>query len=184
MMEVELRAFLTSELYDSLEKYLTTNCTFLGKEKQITYYLDFDVDTRIQISNKKSRIWQKLGVIHDDSRKEIDIPLQKEDGLNMLELFKNLGSKIKIAWFRERKSFTNGVLKIELDNTIGYGKILEVEILCNENEVENSKKIIQNFFKELGVDISNKEVFNESFKQYLENWINLTKRLDENWINS
>ena len=71
-----------------------------------------------------------------------------------------------------------------MDNTIGYGKILEVEILCNEKEVEDSKKIIQNFFKELGVDISNKEIFNESFKLYLENWRILTKGLDENWINS
>jgi predicted adenylyl cyclase CyaB len=184
MIEVELRAFLSDELFDSLEQYLNNSCTFISKEKQITYYLDFDVDTRIQISEKKSRIWQKLGVIHDDSRKEIDIPLQKEDGLNMLELFKNLGSKIKIAWFRERKSFTKGVLKIELDNTIGYGKILEVEILCKENEVENSKKIIQNYFKELGVEISSKELFNECFKKYLGNWTNLTKGLDENWVNS
>lgn len=184
MIEVEFRAFLSDELFDSLKQYLNNNCTFLSKEKQITYYLDYDVDTRVQISEKKSRIWQKLGVIHDESRKEIEIPLHKEDGLKMLEIFQNLGSNIKIAWFRERQSFTKGSLNIELDNTIGYGKILEVEILCKESEVENSKKIIQNFFKELGVEISNKKLFDESFKKYLENWTNLTKGLNENWIES
>jgi predicted adenylyl cyclase CyaB len=183
MIEVEYRAFLDDNTYLKLEKDLNMYFNFIGLEKQITYYLNHEIDTRIQLSNNSARIWQKLGKLHDISRYEIDIPLQREDGAKMLQLFEHLGYSVKVAWFRERKSFKTKNISIELDNTIGYGRILEVEILCEENEIETSKEEILNLFKRLKLKISTKEEFDKAYLKYKDNWQVLTLGLSEHWLN-
>jgi predicted adenylyl cyclase CyaB len=183
MIEVEYRSFIDEKDYFKLKQQLETYFEFKGTEKQITYYLNHEIDTRIQLSEKKSRIWQKLGKLHDISRSEIDIILQKEDGAKMLQLFINLGYSVKVAWFRERKSFKSSNISIELDNTIGYGRILEVEILCEENEIERAKEDIKKIFDKFELMISSKEEFDKAYNIYKDNWLTLTKGLDEKWLN-
>jgi adenylate cyclase class IV len=182
-IEVEYRAFIDDKTYHSLEKIFKTKYKYLGEEKQITYYLNTETDTRIQLSNEKSKLWQKSGQIHDISREEINIYLDKDEGIKMIKIFENLGYNIEVTWYRLRKSFhVSDNFRIELDKTIGYGKIIEVEILCNESEVEASKKKIVDFFKKLGVHNQNKDVFNEAYKLYLQKWKSLTKELSSDWL--
>jgi predicted adenylyl cyclase CyaB len=182
MIEVEYRLFLDKNTYNRLEKKFHKTFSFLGVQKQITYYLNDDIDTRIQISNKQSRLWQKLGNLHDISRKEIDILFSKEDGNKLLEIFENLGFSIKVAWYRERKSFKSDDITIELDNTIGYGMILEIEILCNENDIKISREKIENFLKKFHLVPSKKDLFDKAYARYQKNWKELTKNLDVFWI--
>jgi adenylate cyclase class IV len=129
-------------------------------------------------------LWQKLGKIHDVARSEIEIILQKEDGEKLLYIFNNLGYNIKLVWFRERKSFKLNNINIELDNTVGYGRILEAEILCEESEVERSKVELLNFFNKYNLSISSKEVLDTAFNTYEANWASLTHGLGTSWLNT
>ncbi len=182
MIEVEYRSFINKETYSTLEQEFVKYFDYIGSERQITYYLNHEVDTRVQITGKQCRFWQKLGKIHDVARQETEIILKPEDGPKLLQIFENLGYDIKIAWFRDRKSFKFKNINIELDNTVGYGLILEVEILCLENEISKSKEELIHFLESYRLPISNREVFDDAFRRYEENWRELTKDLDASWI--
>ncbi len=182
MIEVEYRVFIDEPTFKRLETDFLQNYQFFGKEKQITYYLNHEIDTRIQLSSKQARLWQKLGKIHDVARSEIEILIPRIDGEKLLDIFSNLGYGIKVVWFRERKSFKTNSINIELDNTVGYGLILEAEIICDESEVENAKVELLNFFRKYNLSISSNEVLNNAFNIYKENWVSLTHGLDASWL--
>ncbi len=118
MLEVELRALLSDHDFERIRTQLGTAQPI----RQITYYLDSPVDTRIQLSSHGGKVWQKLGKIHEDAREEVEVPLSSENAKRMLHLFQNMGFAIKVAWFRERRSYVRDGITIALDNTVGYGK--------------------------------------------------------------
>lgn len=183
MIEVELRSFITTDQYTRLLEYFLKQGDLLDHTRQVTYYLDHDVDTRIQISTNNGKVWQKLGKMHDSARIEHEVLMTKADAKIMLTIFRNLGFEYKVAWYRERRTFKINSVDVALDDTVGYGKIVELEILCDENQVESSNLALASMMRSLGIEPTDKRIFDEAFVDYLKNWRDRTAHLNSDWIN-
>lgn len=167
MIEVETRSLLTDEEYANLLNILNRQAKYVNQEEQETHYLDSAIDLRIMKSNK-TKLWMKSGKMHDNRREEIEIIFEKNDFEKLLKIFEKLGMKAKLKWFRKRITFTMGELTLTLDDTLNYGKILEVEKMCNEHEVEKSEKEIKSMLKKLGVKETPKEIFEKKYAEYVK----------------
>jgi len=172
-IEVEIRTFISEEKYNGLLEFFKQNAELVKEDFQETSYFDCDQDLRIQKNNLGSKIWLKKGQIHDDAREEIEI-LTRENNLENLEkLFNALGHNVEIKWLRKRFQFNWQDIKICLDYTKGYGYILELEKMSDEENKEEALKLLKQKLNELNVKETPKEVFNEKYNYYKENWRNL-----------
>lgn len=173
-IEVEVRSFLSKELYDKLLEFFKKNAKFVNEDYQETYYFDAKEDLRIQRNIFFSKIWLKKGKIHDDWREEIEIKFDRNDFEKLEKLFLSLGFKIRIKWFRKRYEFDWDGVKACLDYTKGYGYIIELERLCSEDEKEKILENLKQKLKELNAPLTPKDEFERKFKYYEKNWERLT----------
>jgi adenylate cyclase class IV len=183
-VEVELRAFITEEEYEALIATLSRSSKLVEHTRQITHYLDTLVDTRIQVSTSGGRVWQKLGQMHDPAREELEILMSKQDARRMLRIFENIGVRVKVAWFRERHSFLDGPYRISLDETIGYGRILEVELQCERSDVPQRSQDVLGKLHALGLEPTERTDFDNAYSEYLRSWRERTAGLDFVWLES
>lgn len=174
-IEVELRSFISKEVYDKLLNFFNQNAKKSLEDFQETHYLNSEQDLRIQKNNYFSKIWMKGGKIHDDFREEIEIKFNKKDFEEIKKLFSKLGFSTKIIWLRDRKQFRWGDIEVSLDFTKGYGYIIELEKLSDEENKESVLQELREKFKELNIEITSKEEFNNKFNEYKENWRKLIK---------
>lgn len=175
MIEVERRSFITKDIYDEILNKFKHKTT-----KQITYYFDGDKDFRMMFMKDKIKLWLKEGQMHDDFRKEYEVLVDKEYGNTLLDMLHALGYKEKIKWYRTRNEFTHNNISITLDYTEGYGYIIEGEILVsNEEKIDNASKQIELMFNDFNINISNKQEFKDKYENYVVNWSNYTKDIDE-----
>lgn len=186
MTEVEIRAFLDQTQYQQLLSYLTSDSAEVLHTKQVTYYLDCDTDTRVQLSQHSGKVWQKSGQIHDASRVEIQADMSRDAAAAMLNIFEKMGYDIKVKWFRERRKFRLREFTVCLDHTVGYGMILEAELLCEEEPlmIDQAKRLLAGLFDELNISITPPELFNKAFNNYLEEWEVRTDNLTLDWLDS
>ena len=172
-IEVEVRSFISKEKYDELFDFFKKNADFVNEDSQETHYFDSKDDIRIQKNKKSAKVWMKKGNIHDNFREEKEIIFEKNDFEVLEKIFISLGLKVKIKWFRKRYVFNWDNIKVCLDNTKGYGYILELEIMSNNSEKEKALVILNNKMSELKISTTTKEEFSEKFKYYEENWKDL-----------
>lgn len=162
MLEIEIRSFITKKEFDNLKKFFNKNAKLIKNDFQETYYFDCPQDLRIQKNRYYSKIWLKSGKIHDEKREELEIKFDKEDFSNLLDLFTTLKYKVKIKWLRKRSEYRWRGIKVCLDNTKGYGLILELE-------GKNIKKL-KKMMSELNIELTPRKEFEEKFKYYKKNW--------------
>ena len=174
-IEVELRSFISEEQYRKLLEFFNKNAKFLKEDYQETYYFDGKEDLRIQKNNFFSKIWMKKGRIHDDMREEIEVRFDKDDFDRLEKLFLSLGFNIKIKWFRTRHEFDWDNISVCLDYTKGYGYIIELEILTNDNDKEKALSKIKEKLGSLNIAVTPREEFEKQFKYYEQNWRELIK---------
>ncbi len=170
MIEVETRSFISEEQYRKLSDFMKRNAEFLGEEDQVTYYLSGEADLRLQKCDTHAKLWLKKGGLHDGQREEIEVRFARGDFSSLEKLLETLGYETEIKWFRRRKRFSWEGIKVTLDFTRGYGYIIELE---KKTESEDSEKIhedLEKKIRELGVEITPREVFEEKFRYYRENW--------------
>ena len=180
MIEVEQRSFITKKQYGNLIKELKDKGMKFEETNQITYYFKGDIDFRIQFTNTYTKLWLKAGNIHDDAREEVEVFIDNENRDNLLKLLKCLGYEIEIKWFRKRLLGNYQDITLTLDYTVGYGFIIELEkLIIDESKVEETKKIILNIFKDLGIEVSEKQEFRDKYDDYKINWDKYTKDTDE-----
>ena len=79
MKEIEVRSFISAEVYSACRRILDAQATLVESTRQITHYLDSEVDTRIQLSTSGGRMWQKKGKMHDPSKSSQEQPLHNQD---------------------------------------------------------------------------------------------------------
>lgn len=170
MIEVELRSFLTPERFQELLNFFQKNSLSKGRDEQITYYFDGEQDLRIQKNLNYSKVWLKKGKLHDNAREEIELKLPREDFDKLEQLFFSLGYNISIKWMRERHTFEWSEVTVMLDYTKGYGHIIEMEKMCEENGKENVIKLLHQKFTELKIPVTPKEEFDKAYQNYKENW--------------
>lgn len=182
MIEVELRSFISEEKYNSIVRLFESKCNNYKYSRQITYYFENDVDTRLQISSDGGKLWQKLGRMHAIAREELEALFSRTDAEVLLKIFINMGMQIKVIWFRERKLFDIDGVKLSLDYTVGYGYIIEAEICSSEDEVKNNVSVLEKLFNSLGVIPSSGKDFDREYELYLKSWKERTKQLGLSWV--
>lgn len=168
--EVELRSFISDADYSRLEDYFRSNAEFLGADDQVTLYFDTPKDVRIQCNSLYAKVWYKGGVLHDQSREEIEVRFVREDFDKMERIFAAMGYNVKTKWFRKRLSFDWQGITVALDDTRGYGKILELEILTPESGEEEALDRLCAKMSELKIEITPREEFDRRFKEYEADW--------------
>lgn len=170
-IEIEARSFITKSEYKKLVKKFGKEAKFLDSIKEETvYFKTYKGDLRLRRDQKQAYIILKGGKIHDDFREEIEIKCDKSDFKKIEKLFQRLGFREQIRWFRKRRIYQWGDTKLFLDNTKGYGFIIELEKI---GSLKNKAKIhqeLENKLKSLGIKITSKKVFEEKFKYYKRNW--------------
>ena len=172
-IEVEVRSFISKEEYEKLLEFFRQNAVLIKEDLQETHYFNCKKDLRIQKNSKGSKIWLKEGEMHDDAREEIEIFSEKDNFKDMERLFNSLGYEVNIKWLRERKQFDWNGIKACLDYTKGYGYIIELEKIGNENNKEEILEELKQKLRELNIALTPKEEFNNKYNYYKENWRNL-----------
>lgn len=184
-IEVELRSFITKSKYNQLRKFFEQKAKFIGAEKQITYYLSGKEDLRIQKSDDYAKVWLKKGKIHDKAREEIEIKFKQKDFNLMYKLFLNLGFTKIIEWRRQRRNYLWGKISVMIDYSVGYGYIIEMEMITDKKGKGETLSLLANKFKEIDVKITPKEEFNRRFLDYKKNWrklLNNKQIMEMEWL--
>ncbi|MDD5650361.1 MAG: hypothetical protein PHF86_08100 [Candidatus Nanoarchaeia archaeon] len=169
-IEVEIRSFISKEKYEELLKFFHKEGKFVSEDYQETYYFDCEEDLRIQKNNFYSKIWLKKGKIHEDQREEIEIKFDKNEFEKLEKLFLTLGYNTQIKWFRTRHTFKWENIDVMIDYTKGYGYIIELEKISNEEEKDKTLNLLKEQMKKLNIEITPKDEFDKKFKHYKENW--------------
>ena len=170
MIEVEIRSFISKEKYEELLDFFKKEGEFVNEDDQTTYYFDAPFDLRIQKNNFFSKIWMKKGKIHDEQREEVEIKFNKDDFERLEKMFLTLGYNVQIKWFRKRHNFKWQDIDVAIDFTKGYGYIIELEKIVEENEKEKALDFLKEKINLLNISVSSREEFDEKFNYYKENW--------------
>lgn len=171
-IECEVRTFLTEEEYAALFEKLKRVAMYGGEDEQVTYYFtgNGDPDLRIQRSRLHSKIWLKKGALHDEAREEIELECRREDFGTLQRLLEALGYAVSIKWFRTRRLFKLDGVSVMLDDTKGYGRVLELEKVCLPDQRDATLKALKAAMKELGFEPSPREEFERRYAYYKEHW--------------
>lgn len=171
MIEVEVRSFVSEEQFKKLIEFMKKNAKHGGHDSQTTYYFSGSADLRIQKSSGYAKLWLKKGKIHDDSREEIEVKFAREDFGKLEALMKGLGYEVEMGWLRERDRFLWDGVKVTLDFTKGYGHIIELERLTDDEKSKDKihAELVAKL-ESLGVEPTPKEIFDRKFEEYKRNW--------------
>ncbi|MBI2671885.1 CYTH domain-containing protein [Candidatus Woesearchaeota archaeon] len=169
-IEVEVRSLISEERYKELIEFFKKECEIIKEDKHETYYFDCEEDLRIYRTNSNSIVLLKKGKVHDYFREEIEIKFKREDFEELEKLFSNLGFNVAVKWFRKRLEFKWQDINVCLDYTKGYGYIIELEKMSDENEKETILNELKDKLKTLNIKITSKEEFNKKYEYYIKNW--------------
>lgn len=169
-IEVEIQTFITKEKYEELLKFFNENSKFLKEDSQETFYFDENSNLRIQKNNNCAKFWHKSGNVHDEFMEEIEINTKRDDFENMERFLNKIGHNVKIKWIRKRNEFDWNGIKVCIDYTKGYGYILELEKMSNEENKEIVLIELRKKFNELNIPLTSKQEFIERYNYYKENW--------------
>ncbi len=172
-IEVEIRSFIDKEDRDRLLSFFRSDARFIKKDFQETLYLNTETDLRIQRNDSHSKIWMKRGVIHDEAREEVEIPFDRADFDKMIEIFRSAGIETSIKWMRERHLFNWNGITVSIDDTKGYGMIIELEIISNDEDKERDLARLRDAMSELGIEPTSKEEFDRRLGEYKTKWRSL-----------
>ena len=115
----------------------------------------------------------KKGKLHDFTREEIEIKFKKEDFDKLENLFLAIGFEIKAKWLRNRIEFKWNDINVCLDNTQGYGYILELEKMSDENNKQKSLDLLRQKLNSLNIHLTPREEFDKKYEYYIKNWQSL-----------
>ncbi len=178
MREVEIRSFITEDDYQRLLERMKKEGEDGGKEKQVTIYFSGENDLRIQKSEESAKIWMKDGEIHEKAREEIEITIHKNEFEAVRRLFEALGHEVDIKWYRKRHRFHWDGLKVCIDHTPGYGRIVEVEKLTDEDGQEEALEEVKRALEKLGVEETPREKFDQRYRNYRKKWQDILRKKD------
>ena len=170
-IEIEVRSFIIKEEYKKLKKKLDKEAKFLDSANEETvYFKGTKGDLRLRRDENQAFIIFKKGKIHDDFREEIEIKYNRNDFRKIEKLFKKFSFKDEIRWFRTRRIYQWGRVRVFLDDTKGYGFIIELEKIGKVGKEKKIHQQLENKLKSLGIKITPKKIFDEKFEYYKKNW--------------
>lgn len=169
-IEVEIRSFIDDEQYQRLRDFFTKHAELVLEDEQETIYLHNDEDVRLQRGTFKAKLWMKSGQIHDEAREETEVQFDPLDFDKVLKIFLTLGHRIKIKWLRHRYQFDWDGISVSLDDTKGYGKIIELEKMCGPKERIAALELLSQKMHALNIPLTPREEFDRRFREYERNW--------------
>lgn len=169
-IEVEARSFINKSEFRRLKNFFDKKGKLTGEINDQTVYFSGPKDLRIRRDDSHAYLILKEGKIHDDCREEIEISFSREDFERLEQLLLVLGFKVEIRWQRKRRIYRWRSVKVFLDDTRGYGQIIELErIVSSKNKVKVHAQLV-GMLESLGIKITPKEKFNQKFEDYKRNW--------------
>lgn len=175
-IEVETRIFISDDEYDAIKDALDNDSKFVGKLEETTIYFSGAKDLRMRKDQEDAFIIMKEGKMHDECRQELEVRISREDFDDMVGIFQALGYAVEIKWFRKRLAYENEGIRILLDDTKGYGKILELEKLAEKGQEKKAYAQLEQMMKRIGFDRTTpKDEFDQRFEYYKKNWKELTR---------
>lgn len=172
-IEVEIRSFIDKEDYERLLDFFHRNARLITEENQETHYLDVAQDLRIQRNESFSKIWMKEGLIHDEAREETEIKFDKEDFEKMKRIFSSIGIDTSIKWIRQRHLFDWNGITVAIDDTKGYGRIIELEKISDKDNKDTNLALLKDSMKKLGINPTPREEFEKRLEIYKSEWKSL-----------
>lgn len=174
IVECEIRSFVDDKKFAELYDFFVANAQYVGEEEQETRYFDCVQDLRIQKGRTHAKVWLKKGEMHAEGREEIELRVPREEFVTLERLFDALGYGVKIVWFRRRLTFLWSGIGVSLDDTKGYGRIVELEMLVAPEDEEMTVALLKEKMSQLGVVPTAKEEFDARFRHYEKHWRELT----------
>jgi predicted adenylyl cyclase CyaB len=175
-IEVEARTFIGDGQYESIKKILDDGFKLEKILQEVTVYFSGEKDLRLRKNETEAYLILKEGKIHDNFRKEFEIRLAREDFDNMKELLESLGYVVEIEWHRKRLAYKGDGMEILLDDTEGYGKILELEKLAEEGKEKETHDELLREMERFGIaEITPREEFDKRYGYYKQHWRNLIR---------
>lgn len=169
-IEVEISTFVPSKEWQRLRRFFRKNAKFLGVHRDQTSYFHKDGQLRIRIEPKGAYLVFKSGKMHDAARTEIEITFDRRDVAKMEQLLANGGFPVVVRWFRKREKYVWSDISVTLDDTRGYGTILELEKMAGGREKEKVYKQLSSKLKSLGIKSAPRREMNRRYRYYLKNW--------------
>ncbi|MBT3408171.1 hypothetical protein HOK68_04960 [Candidatus Woesearchaeota archaeon] len=174
-IEVEIRSFISKEKFEELIEFFKKEGNLIEIETDETEYYADQGGVRLWKNNDYAKIILKSGNIHDDCREEYEIKFDKINFNHLQKMFEKLNIPKQIKWFRKKYTFEWQNITIQVGHSLGYGYILELEKLCKEEEKEKTLNLLKEKILNLNIEITPKEIFEEKYNYYKNNWKELTK---------
>jgi predicted adenylyl cyclase CyaB len=178
-IEVEIRSLVSKEQYDRLLAFFQQGCDIDSEDHQETHYFDAPVDLRLQQNDTISKIIMKRGELHDEAREEIEVECKREDFAKLQAILSTLGYKAQVKWFRSRHTFYWEGITVTVDDTKGFGYVIELEKLTEEDGKNAALRLLREKCKQLGITEASKEECQKRFKHYAQHWRELTVHENE-----
>lgn len=164
-IELKVKCFMTKNQYESLLKYLNSFAEFKDKNNMVIYEFSNPAVLKVQKDNYSSVVYAR--------KNNLKAVFQKEEFDDLVDIFETLGFDISIKWFKTGHNFFWNEIEVNVEMIKGYGFIVEMTKSAFPEEKEILLNYLRENLKQLGLEETPSEVFNERLKYYQENWKDL-----------
>lgn len=162
-IEVEYIGELKKDKFDELKILFERKGKFKKKKERLSFMYFRDkipkdieeiknepVDLRYRVTNFEPEIVLKYGNFTGaHARKEITLPLGKEDSEKYIEFLSCLGWNVGVIYATTTFVYEYAGIEFSLVRITDYGYNFEAEILADENKIDNAKKKIEEELRKL-----------------------------------
>ena len=157
-IEIEIKAQITNN-EDIKNKISAKGATLKGTKYQHDILLDppqtdfskTDQVLRIRNTDGNWKLDYKTPRLDNETKSRKEFSLKIEDGKQLRDIFRWMDFKIVGEIEKTRETYHLNDMKINLDNVTHLGTFIEVEVMGNEQNFEDTKKTIFTFLNELGI---------------------------------
>lgn len=177
MIEVEAKVAISEEERSKILEMLRGLCPLerIHEEEEedlffvSSYDPSFGADKTLKLrrSSSGAKLIFKSRRAAEDLKEnlEVEVGIRKGDEGNMLRLLRGLGFRESVIVRKRRTSFRFDGYAVNVDEVMGLGSFLEVEVLVDENDVEKAHYRIASVLSALG--LSHKKVILKSYAEML-----------------
>jgi adenylate cyclase class IV len=152
--------FFTDEVLQKFEIISAKGTNFSVRTRQ----RDADVLLVIKVSIDDST--SQNGVLRMEFEEPVPVTLDELDGILL-----QAGYTYQAKWSREREEYAYKNIVVCFDKNAGYGYLAEFEkVIHDENEVAETRRLLDAIMNELGVIELDQERLSRMFEHYNTNW--------------
>lgn len=177
MIEVEAKVPITEEEKSRILEKLKTLCPperiYEGEEEDLFFVSSYDdsfgADKTLKLrrSNDGAKLIFKSKRVHGGLKEnfEIEVRIKEGDEDNLLRLLRSLGFRESVVVKKKRLSFRVDECTVNVDDVIGLGSFLEVEVLASEDSVDGAHDKVLGMLSALG--LSHKRATHKSYAEMI-----------------